>query len=238
MSNYPKWICIDCGRRFGKSDVGNGGWINPNGKSCGWCGITTDPLIDPLEYGNPPAPETTKEDTTMTHPKTHHLKTWPQAFLSVHEGRKTAEYRKLYDRDFAVGDALILEEFDPNTGLYSGNKIGPLTITDITTGFGIHDGYGLISFTREPTTVHETLEAEIVRLKALISRIAPEDPVSQDEMGGCVWCGGSPDGEPYGYATDDPKDHEDDCPWVEARAVLVEEHKEHTGALVNSEVQP
>lgn len=55
-------------------------------------------------------------------------------------------------------------------------------------------------------------------VRELIGRLAPETPMSQDEMGGCVWCGGP--GTNYAYATADPKDHEKDCPWVEARSLL------------------
>lgn len=64
--------------------------------------------------------------------------------------------------------------------------------------------------------------SEVARLRGLIARLAPEYPINQDEMGGCVWCCGHPEGEPYGYASEDPKDHEDGCPWVEARALLTE----------------
>lgn len=52
----------------------------------------------------------------------------------------------------------------------------------------------------------------------LLERLAPPEPMNQDEQGGCVWCGGAVDGSMY--ATADPKDHAADCPWVEARALL------------------
>ena len=54
---------------------------------------------------------------------------------------------------------------------------------------------------------------------ALLERLAPEDPMNQDEMGGCVWCAGN-GGKKYGDAGRDPEDHAADCPWVEARAML------------------
>jgi len=54
---------------------------------------------------------------------THKLKTWPQYFYAVWDGRKTFEYRDAFDRDFQVGDTLILQEYDPNTGAYSGRSI-------------------------------------------------------------------------------------------------------------------
>ena len=78
--------------------------------------------------------------------RTHHLKTWPYSFESVLAGTKRAEYRKLWDRDFAVGDALILQEFRPEEQTYTGREIGPLIITEITTGYQIPEGYGMLSF--------------------------------------------------------------------------------------------
>jgi hypothetical protein len=65
-------------------------------------------------------------------------------------------------------------------------------------------------------------DAEITRLRALIERLASDEPMNQDELGGCVWCGGHPPGEAYGYATADPSHHATDCPWLVARAALKE----------------
>lgn len=45
--------------------------------------------------------------------KTHSLKTWPQYFQAVLEGRKTYEVR-VNDREFSFGDEVILQEWDPN----------------------------------------------------------------------------------------------------------------------------
>ena len=44
--------------------------------------------------------------------KTHKLKCWPSYFEAIKSGTKTFEIRR-NDRDFAVGDRLILQEFDP-----------------------------------------------------------------------------------------------------------------------------
>ena len=43
---------------------------------------------------------------------------------------------------------------------------------------------------------------------------------NQDEQGGCVFCGSS--GVKSMYATDDPKDHSSDCPWILLRSALIE----------------
>jgi hypothetical protein len=54
--------------------------------------------------------------------KEHRLKTWPVFFAEVATGAKTFEIRK-NDRDFRVGDVLILAEYDPDTGIYSGYEL-------------------------------------------------------------------------------------------------------------------
>ena len=43
---------------------------------------------------------------------THELKTWPEFFIETRGGRKKFELRK-NDRDFRVGDQLLLKEWDP-----------------------------------------------------------------------------------------------------------------------------
>jgi hypothetical protein len=44
--------------------------------------------------------------------KQHELKTWPEYFEALREGKKTFEIRE-NDRGFETGDILILKEFDP-----------------------------------------------------------------------------------------------------------------------------
>lgn len=61
---------------------------------------------------------------------------------------------------------------------------------------------------------------EVVVPVRLLEQLVPVEPINDDERGGCVWCGGHPEGEPYGYATASPADHEGDCPWVQMRALL------------------
>ena len=53
---------------------------------------------------------------------THELKTWPEYFEAIWDGRKNFEYR-LNDRDYQVGDLLHLREYDPHTSEYSGREI-------------------------------------------------------------------------------------------------------------------
>lgn len=77
----------------------------------------------------------------------HELKTWPEPFAAIGRGDKTAEFRDLRDRDIKVGDVIWLQEWIPGEGRYTG-KCEVVTVTDITTGFGIPEGFGMLSFKR------------------------------------------------------------------------------------------
>jgi hypothetical protein len=52
--------------------------------------------------------------------KIHHVKSWPQYFKPIKAGFRTHELRR-NDRDYNVGDLMVLEEFDPATKGYTGN---------------------------------------------------------------------------------------------------------------------
>jgi cell division protein FtsB len=54
-------------------------------------------------------------------PKEHELKTWPEYFDAILDGRKTFEYRR-NDRSFRVGDTLLLREWEPSTQQYLGRE--------------------------------------------------------------------------------------------------------------------
>ena len=62
----------------------------------------------------------------------HELKTWPQEFTSVVNGSLRHEVRK-NDRCFRVGDELLLREWNPLTGTYTGNTV-LVRVTYLTTG--------------------------------------------------------------------------------------------------------
>ena len=102
----------------------------------------------------------------------HHLKIHPEPFLAVREGRKTAEFRDCRDRDFQVGDAPILREYDPEiVPAFDSDVPGAMKqrgytgeeerviVTDITTGYGIPKGYAMLSFHRT-TSCPQPTESE------------------------------------------------------------------------------
>ena len=75
----------------------------------------------------------------------HDLKTWPEYFNEVFLGHKTFEVRK-NDRDFKVGDYLILKEWDPNTNSYTGRMLARKVSYILKGGeFGVEEGYVVMS---------------------------------------------------------------------------------------------
>lgn len=73
----------------------------------------------------------------------HKLKCWPQYFKEIVEGRKTFEMRK-NDRDYHVGDKLLLQEYDPlnMSQPYSGKK-QKVRVNYIVSGDDVGFKYGL-----------------------------------------------------------------------------------------------
>jgi hypothetical protein len=51
----------------------------------------------------------------------HNVKCWPQYYKSCRSGEKPFEVRK-HDRDYQVGDDLLLQEWDPDTEEYTGKE--------------------------------------------------------------------------------------------------------------------
>jgi Domain of unknown function (DUF3850) len=63
----------------------------------------------------------------------HHLKCWPKFFEAIKSGKKKHDLRRADDRDFHVGDRLVLEEFDPERRAYTGRTL-TVRVTYITSG--------------------------------------------------------------------------------------------------------
>lgn len=77
--------------------------------------------------------------------KTHDIKTVNPFFTDVWEGRKTFELRN-NDRNFNVGDTVILSEWDVDRWTYANRKI-VCNITYILKGYkGVEEGYCIFQF--------------------------------------------------------------------------------------------
>jgi len=83
----------------------------------------------------------------------HKLKTWPSVFEEIVSGNKTAEFR-LNDRDFAVGDELLLMEWDPDAhavagGAFTGREYRVRVMHVVHGGqFGIPEHFCMMSVRR------------------------------------------------------------------------------------------
>ena len=58
----------------------------------------------------------------LTGARIHALETWPEYFQAVKSGMKPFEIRE-NDRDYKIGDILILQEYIPETKEYTGETI-------------------------------------------------------------------------------------------------------------------
>ena len=84
--------------------------------------------------------------------KTHELKSWPEFFEPLFDGTKHFELRQ-NDRRFAVGDLLVIREWDDRAGKYTGRQVhrhitymdqgvGPGAITPL---HGLSRGFVILS---------------------------------------------------------------------------------------------
>ncbi|MBO9706786.1 MAG: DUF3850 domain-containing protein [Caulobacter sp.] len=80
----------------------------------------------------------------------HELKTWPKYFAAVRSGKKRFEIRR-NDREFAVGDVLVLREFDPEADAYTG-QVEERQITFLLSeeDYGVIHGFVAIGFGEVP----------------------------------------------------------------------------------------
>lgn len=77
----------------------------------------------------------------------HDLKCYPDYFEALNNGSKTFECR-YNDRDFKVGDELLLREYDSKQG-YTARCI-VMTVTYVLSEFiGLKDGYVILGVTIE-----------------------------------------------------------------------------------------
>lgn len=85
----------------------------------------------------------------------HELKSWTHLFEEIRTGIKTHELRK-NDRHYAIGDILVLHEYDPIEKKFSGRTL-KLTVTYVTSidvpcaesRSALHKDYCILSVRKE-----------------------------------------------------------------------------------------
>ena len=66
----------------------------------------------------------------------HCLKTWPAPYQAVIDGAKRHEVR-VNDRGFAVGDRLVLAEYEPHLERFTGRQVTVAVLYMTESGFGL-----------------------------------------------------------------------------------------------------
>jgi hypothetical protein len=84
-------------------------------------------------------------------PMTHTLKTWAEFYGKVASGEKNFEVR-FNDRDFRVGDTLVLEEYDPQWRTFTGQKVERV-VTYVLHGWGLKDDHVAMGLSERSTAV-------------------------------------------------------------------------------------
>jgi hypothetical protein len=75
---------------------------------------------------------------------THELKTWPEYFEEIWNGKKKFELRE-NDRDFKTGDIILLREYCQKTNTYWGRMIRCVVQYVLSDFPGIEKGYAILS---------------------------------------------------------------------------------------------
>jgi hypothetical protein len=86
-------------------------------------------------------------DVAKVHMIRHELKTWVSLFSAVRDGTKTFDVRK-NDRDFSVGDELLLREYHHVTHTYTGRKL-LVGVTYVYTGPGVVFGHCVLAIKKK-----------------------------------------------------------------------------------------
>lgn len=111
---------------------------------------------------------------------THHLKLWPEYFDLVRAGTKTAELRR-DDRGFAVGDALLLREWDDFDG-YSGRELA-VTVTHVLRDLpGLAPGFVVLSFAPPPGFEGVVRVGDTMRMSVELIRDLAQQPDGTSEL--------------------------------------------------------
>jgi hypothetical protein len=75
------------------------------------------------------------------------LKIWPEPFEAVISGKKRYEVRSVKDRVFHIDDEVLLNEYEPTLGVYTGrNFLGKITYITKAGTFGLPSGICIFGF--------------------------------------------------------------------------------------------
>ncbi len=107
-----------------------------------------------LDRATPPASGAMREKTTMLFdprdPIEHELKAWIVPFTAMWDNKKNFEFRKK-DRDFRVGDTLLIKETWPGGCQYTGRECRQLITFILKEGeFGVPPGYVVMALKSTP----------------------------------------------------------------------------------------
>ncbi|MBO3269239.1 ASCH/PUA domain-containing protein [Hymenobacter defluvii] len=82
--------------------------------------------------------------------QTHELKIWPSCFSAVEARTKPFDVRQ-NDRNFQVGDAVLLREYEPESEQYTG-RVLTRWISYVLHGgaFGVEAGWCVLGFAEHP----------------------------------------------------------------------------------------
>lgn len=62
--------------------------------------------------------------------------------------------------------------------------------------------------------------SKLSKAMTLLQELAPEHVITDDEFGCCVFCMGFANGKQYVRSERFLEDHDESCPWVEARKLM------------------
>ncbi len=107
---------------------------------------------------------------------THSIKCWPEPFGEMLAGRKTAEFR-LNDRNYQVGDRLLIREWCPDEQAYTHREIERLITHVLADSFGMPKGYAMLSLADLPAL------DRIAKALDLLERVEAQDAGLVEAMG-------------------------------------------------------
>jgi hypothetical protein len=86
--------------------------------------------------------------------RVHRLKTWPESFAAISQGAKRVDLR-WDDRDYRVGDTLVLNEYQPEHQRCTGRS-AIRWVTHVQPGgrFGLEPGHVALSLSDQPAAGH------------------------------------------------------------------------------------